>query len=322
MATGSKVPFRGLKEGDGEEFEEEEAEEGFFQKVLTLPFSWFLSRRLWLGPQCSKLPLLSCCRQPPPAGPPGDGEGWLKSFQRSRRMCFTSKSFRPEPDMLDTRKEETLAGAAVYGPADGGGQRRAGLQKEVGCALCTLGSDAARRDARPARQRPERGRQSQAAQLRSGPRDPRVGSPLAGSGGRNGTPRAENPRSPLWGPVVTAGGMTLVLEMSEGRRAVRSEAREAAVARYTSLGCTRVTASVGKVSALLSLQLSSVPGKRRERKSPKSQRSAPPTPPAFSVHLRPCPWPLQGCSESLPDVSEKVKCLLQGEKGWFYTVSL
>lgn len=136
MATGSKVPFRELKEGDEEEFEEE-AEEGFFQKALTLPFSWFLSRRLWLGPQCSKLPLLSCCGQLPPAGPPGDGDGWLKSFQRSRRICFTSKSFRPEPDMLDTRKEETLAGSAVDGPADGGGQRRAGLEKEAGCALCT-----------------------------------------------------------------------------------------------------------------------------------------------------------------------------------------
>ena len=102
------MPFRGLKEEaeeDGEAGEEEEAEEeGFFQKVLTPPFSWLLSRRFWLGPQCSKLLLPSCCRQLPPAGPPADGDGWLKSFQRSRRMCFTSKSFRPEPDMLDKRK--------------------------------------------------------------------------------------------------------------------------------------------------------------------------------------------------------------------------
>ena len=44
------MPFRGLKEEaeeDGEADEEEEAEEeGFFQKVLTPPFSWLLSRRL------------------------------------------------------------------------------------------------------------------------------------------------------------------------------------------------------------------------------------------------------------------------------------
>lgn len=79
VATGSRVPFSGLKgeeEEDGEEDEvEEEEEEGFFQNVLTLPFSWLLSRRFWLGPQCSKLPPPSCCRQPPPAGPPGDGDG-------------------------------------------------------------------------------------------------------------------------------------------------------------------------------------------------------------------------------------------------------
>lgn len=101
------MPFRGPKEeeaADGEDEEEEEEEEGFFQKVLTLPFSWLLSRRFWLGPQCSKPPLPSCCRQPPPAGLPGEGDGWLKSFQRSRRMCFTSKSFRPEPDMLYANK--------------------------------------------------------------------------------------------------------------------------------------------------------------------------------------------------------------------------
>jgi hypothetical protein len=100
------VPFSGLKgedeAEDEEEEEEEEEEEGFFQKALTLPFSWFLSSRLWLGPQCSKLPPpLSCCRQLPPAGLLEAGEGWLKSFQRSRRMCFTSKSFLPEPDMLN-----------------------------------------------------------------------------------------------------------------------------------------------------------------------------------------------------------------------------
>lgn len=40
----------------------------------------------------------------------------------------------------------------------------------------------------------------------------------------------------------------------EGRSA-RSEAREAAAAGDPSLGCTRGRASVGKVSALLSLQL-------------------------------------------------------------------
>lgn len=114
VATGSKVPFSGLKGEDeadeeDEDEDEEEEEEGFFQKALTLPFSWFLSSRLWLGPQCSKLPPpLSCCRQLPPAGLLEDGEGWLKSFQRSLRMCFTSKSFLPEPDMLNAPRTKGL----------------------------------------------------------------------------------------------------------------------------------------------------------------------------------------------------------------------
>ena len=111
VATGSKVPFSGLKGEDEEDDEddEEEEEEGFFQKALKLPFSWLLSSRLWLGPQCSKLPPLSGGRKLPPAGlPPEAGEGWLKSFQRSRRMCFTSKSFRPEPDMLYVPRAEGL----------------------------------------------------------------------------------------------------------------------------------------------------------------------------------------------------------------------
>lgn len=109
MATGSRVPFSGLKEEEEEDEEdEEEEEEGFFQKVPTLPLSWLFNRRLWLGPQCSKPPLPSCGKQLPPAGPLWDGEGWLKSFQRSLRMCFTSKSFRPEPDMLYAMKVNGL----------------------------------------------------------------------------------------------------------------------------------------------------------------------------------------------------------------------
>lgn len=109
---------------------------------------------------------------------------------------------------------------------------------------------------------------------------------------RSGTPKVDNPQSPCRCPVITEGGKPLVPEM-QGRGSARSEAREPAVDGYTSLGCARGTASVGKVRALLSLQLSSVPGecRERERKSPKSRRSAPPAP-AFSVHLRPCPWPL------------------------------
>lgn len=205
MATGSRVPFSGLKEEEeegGEDDEEEEEEEVFFQKVLTLPFSWLLSRRLWLGPQCSKLPLPSCCRQPPPAGPPGAGDGWLKSFQRSRRMCFTSKSFRPEPDMLDARRQRDLSWREVDGPAGGGGRQSPGWEEEEeDCALCTPGAHAARRAARPARQPPERGRQSRAAQLRSGPEGPARGEPTGreqrqepDAEGRDSSIRARGPR--------------------------------------------------------------------------------------------------------------------------------
>lgn len=148
----------GLKEEeDGEEDEdEEEEEEGFFQKVPPLPLSWPLSRRLWLGPQCSKLPPPSCCRQPPPAGPPGDGDGWLKSFQRSRRMCFTSKSFRPEPDMLDPGRQRDLGSrsrrrASWRGwPAEPRWRRRRDVPsapgalgaRRAGCAPCLATSGA------------------------------------------------------------------------------------------------------------------------------------------------------------------------------------
>lgn len=207
MATGSKVPFNGLKEEeeeDGEDDEEEEEEEGFFQKVLTLLFSWLLSRRLWLGPQCSKLPLPSCCKQPPPAGPPGAGDGWLKSFQRSRRMCFTSKSFRPEPDMLDARRQRDLAGrgsrrASWWGrPAEPGVGKE---EEEEDCSLCTPGAHAARRDARLARQPPERGPHSRAAQRRSGPEGPARGEPTGreqrqepNAEGRDSSIRARVPR--------------------------------------------------------------------------------------------------------------------------------
>lgn len=70
-----------------------------------------------------------------------------------------------------------------------------------------------------------------------------------------------------------------MMEVREDGRSARSEdAQEAAAAGYTSLGCTRGRASVGKVSALLSLQLRVQcleSAERRERKSPKSRRSAP-----------------------------------------------
>lgn len=52
----------------------------------------------------------------------------------------------------------------------------------------------------PARRRPEREQQSRAAQLRSGPQDPRVGNSTAGCTVRNWTQRAENPRSPCGVP--------------------------------------------------------------------------------------------------------------------------
>lgn len=75
-------------------------------------------------------------------------------------------------------------------------------------------------------------------------------------------------------PVIPAGGKKLVLEMREGGRSARSKAREAEVAGYTSLGCACGTASAGKVSALLSLQMSSVTGERRERKREKEPQVA------------------------------------------------
>lgn len=114
-----------------------------------------------------------------------------------------------------------------------------------------------------------------------------------------------------------------MMEVREDGRSARSEdAREAAAAGYTSLGCTRGRASVGKVSALLSLQLrvQCLESAERERERAPSREEAHPL--VFSVHLRPCPWPLGGCSESLPGIFKKVRCLLQGEKGWFYIVSL
>lgn len=112
---------------------------------------------------------------------------------------------------------------------------------------------------------------------------------------QSGILRVENPRSPRGGPVVLAGRTTLVLEMREGERSALSEAREAAEAGYTSLGCTRGTASVGKVSALLSLQLGvqRLESAERERKSPKSPRSAPPS-------LLRAPAPLSPVSPRIP----------------------
>lgn len=77
--AGSDVPLRGREETaqgggqaaaedwEGEAEEEEDEEEAFFQKAPPPPppppRSWLFSSRLWLGPQCSKLP--SGCKQPP-----------------------------------------------------------------------------------------------------------------------------------------------------------------------------------------------------------------------------------------------------------------
>lgn len=155
------------------------------------------------------------------------------------------------------------AGAGVDGPAGGGDQRSLGLEKEAGCALCTPGADGeGRMRALPGDNRSADGR---AARLSCGQvAGLERGEPTGWEQRRSGMPRVDNPRSPCRCPVITEGGTTGVLKMHQGGSA-RSKAPEAAVDGYTSLGCARGTASVGKVWALLSLQLSSVPGERRER---------------------------------------------------------
>jgi hypothetical protein len=256
---GNKVPFSGLKEEDEEE-EEEEEEEGFFQKALTLPLSWPLSRRLWLGPQCSKLPLPSCCRQPPPAELPEAGEGWLKSFQRSLRMCFTSKSFRPEPDMLYARNAETAAHAGVGRLASSAGKRR--RRRDAPCA--PLEAKGAGRLCASA----EHEHQPRMAQ-RSGPVDLGVREPPLGCRGSSGMPGAENPRYPHKDPVVMARRIDPEAENAQGR---------GSCALWSSRGGHSWIHLTGKhwwqslsqegVGALLLAAKSSVPGERTDSKSP------------------------------------------------------
>lgn len=214
---------------------------------------------------------------------------------------------------------ETLPGAVVDGPAGGGGQqsRGSGRRRRRGTApSAPPGAHAARQDARPARQPPERGRHSRAAQLRSGLEGPARGEPTGRE--QRQEPNAEGRGSSIRArgcPVVTAGRDHPGDGVREDGRSARSEAREAVGAGCTFLGCTRDRASVGKVSALLSLQLRLQYLESAERERAPSREEAHPL--VFSVHLRPCPWPLQGCSESLSGIYEKVRCLLQGERGGF-----
>lgn len=77
-------------------------------------------------------------------------------------MCFTSKSLRPEPDMLDARTAQAPRLAREWtgqlaGEARGawGCRRRLGVLSAPGAA-----ADAARRDARSARRPRELGQQS------------------------------------------------------------------------------------------------------------------------------------------------------------------
>lgn len=307
VATGSRVPFSGLKEEEEEDVEadeeEEEEDEGFFQKVLTLPFSWLLSRRLWLGPQCSKLPLLSCCRQLPPAGPPGDGDGWLKSFQRSRRICFTSKSFRPEPDMLDARKAKRPQLAQKQTGQRVGRPIEPGLEEEEAGALCTPGSDGARRlRALPGDNlRAERraaglscgqvhrtcawGAQSRGAEAGAGRRGLRISDP--GPGIR-------------WLP---RRGTTLKLEMRKGERSAHPKARILGgggswihlPGMHPSQNLSRE--AIG--SPILAAQ-SSVPGERRERERSPSREEA------HSRSLSGAPAPLSLASPGCPEKSLRV----------------
>ena len=126
--------------------------------------------------------------------------------------------------------------------------------------------------ARPARRRPERGQQSRAAQLRSGPQDPRVGNSTAGCTGRNRAQRAENPRSPCGVPAVTAVRDGPGAGDARGREVCALGALEAKAAGYTSLACTGGRASVEKLSAPLSLQLRVRCLEIAERKIPKSRK--------------------------------------------------
>lgn len=153
------------------------------------------------------------------------------------------------------------------------------------------------------------------AEIRSA--GPPVVSPLAGSRGRSGTPRPENPRS----PAREAGDSCWREETGAG------DARGREVCALQSSGgggswihlpgmCLWHSLSRESVSSpVLADEFSDWRAQReKERERAPSREEALP---AFAVHLRPCPRPLRGCSESLPDISENVKCLLQGEKGGF-----
>lgn len=179
--------------------------------------------------------------------------------------------------------EETSAGAGVDGPAGGGGQQSPGSEKEEeeDCTLCTPGAHTARGAARPAWQPPERGRQSRAAQLRSGPGGPARGEPTGRE--QRQEPDAEGRDSSIRarGPVVTAGrddpgdgGARRWEVCALGRRSGGGGSWIHLPGMHPWQSLSRK----GVGSSVLAAQ-SSVPGERRERerKSPKSRRSAPPS---------------------------------------------
>lgn len=153
------------------------------------------------------------------------------------------------------------------------------------------------RAARPAWQRAARGPQSRAAQLRSGPQDLRVGSPPAARGGRSGTLRAENPRSRCGGPVVTAGRHDPAGGDAPGSEvcALRGSGGGGGGLHLLGMCPWRSLCREGVRSPVLAAQEFS-PGERRGRAPGREEAHTA----ASSVHLRPCPWPLGGCPESLP----------------------
>lgn len=109
------------------------------------------------------------------------------------------------------------------------------------------------------------------------------------------------------------------MEMRQGARSARSEAREAAAAAYTSLGCARGGAFVGKGSALLSLQPKSSVLESAEEEPQVAKRRTPQPP---RCTCAPAPGLSEDALRACRVLSEKVRRLLQGEKEWFYIVSL
>lgn len=196
-------------------------------------------------------------------------------------MCFTSKSFRPEPDMLDARTARAPQRARGWTGQLAGGARGAG-----GCRT-RLGSLHPEPMQPGGRRAPPgttgRGQQSRAARRRSGPQDLRVGSPPAGSRGRRGKLRAEIPRSPLGSSVLTVGGTTLMLEKRERGRSERSEAQGGGGSwlHLPGMRPRHRCSWKGVGSPVLAAEFSAWRAPRgRERKRPKSPRSAPLTQPA------------------------------------------